>query len=442
MKRSRLLWMGMIPAAAALAAAIPWQARPQVAYLTQPVERGDLLSTLTATGQLNAVTTVTVGSQESGQIAELLVDFNDVVEKGQPIARLDPSTFAARVRQAKAEVEEARATVVLQRSAVEKARIDLQGARTKREVAVARVANARAVAENSRRDLRRKELLVARATLAPAAGEDASTEYQSMAALLRAAEAEREVADQAVPAAAAGVSMAEATLQHAHAAIEQKLAALEQANIDLARTVIRAPIRGAVIDRSVEPGQTVAAALEAPTLFTLAYDLREMEVHAKVDEADIGRVRLGQKARFGVDAYPDRVFEASVGQIRKAADVIENVVTYTVVLKATNADLALFPGMTALVRILVERAANVLKIPNAALRYLPAGEPAAGAKGGALIWIVDESGNPVPVEVTLGRSDADSTELVEGPLREGQRVIVGTAPLVESGSWFGLHWTM
>jgi HlyD family secretion protein len=203
-----------------------------------------------------------------------------------------------------------------------------------------------------------------------------------------------------------------------------------------------------VIGRDVDRGQTVAASLEAPTLFTIAQDLRHMEVHAKVDEADIGQIRVGQQASFIVDAYPGRTFSGTVEQIRKAPEVVENVVTYTAVLSARNADLVLLPGMTAIVDLVVVEVGDVLKVPNVALRFEPPGATGANAASSgvslgsgqaAVVW-VPSLGAPRPVQVTLGQSNESATELVNSPLRAGQRVIIGMASAPDDHDWFGLSW--
>jgi HlyD family secretion protein len=444
-----LLGLPALAFAAAAGGDLWWNHEPDFRLITSPIERGDLTATILTTGELSAVTTVAVGSQQSGQIAELMVDFNDRVKKGQPIARLDPSAFSAKVREAEAALEEARANVAITQTALEKAWVDLQMSRTKREVASAQVDNAKVAAQNARLDLKRKQVLVERATVAPAVADDASAAYRSASALLRAAEAESEGAQGAVAAAQASLGMAEATLRHAQAAVKQRVAILEQAKIDLERTVIRSPIDGEVIARSVDPGQTVAATLEAPTLFTIAQDLRKMEVHAKIDEADIGRIRVGQHATFTVDALPEREFAAIVSQIRKAPEVIENVVTYTVALRAENADMALLPGMTAVVEVVVDRAEGVLKVPNAATRFRPeTGGPleataeahASGRSQSAIVWVKGPEDEPRPVQVALGRSDGTASELVAGGLSAGDEVIVGKELMEERASWLGLAW--
>jgi HlyD family secretion protein len=427
---------------------------PKPPYLTAAVERGDLTTTATATGTLNAVETVKVGSQLSGQVAEVLVDFNDEVTEGQPLARLDPRSFESEVREAEAALEVTRARVLTQRATLQAALSEAAATRSRLKVAEAGVERARAQLGETERDLRRKQVLAGTETLAPAHVDQATTANQSAAAGLRAAEAEVEIGKEAVVAAEAGQLTADANLLYAEAAEKQQAAELDQARIDLARTVIATPSDGVVIGRDVDRGQTVAASLEAPTLFTIAQDLRHMEVHAKVDEADIGQIRVGQRASFTVDAYPARMFSGTVEQIRKAPEVVENVVTYTVVLSAQNADLVLLPGMTAMIQVVVEEVENVLKVPNAAVRFQPphsaAGRPVANAAAAAVsasgspavIWALGADARPRAVRVALGRSNESMTELVDGPLRAGQPVIIGTALKSQDDSWLGLSWRL
>jgi HlyD family secretion protein len=423
----------------------------EATYLTAAVERGDLSTTITAIGTLNAVETVEVGSQLSGQVAELLVDFNDEVKEGQPLARLDPRTFESEVREADAALEVARAQVLTERATLQTAVSEAASARSRLKVAEAGVERARAQLAETDRALRRKRILAGTQTLARADVDQATTVNQSAVAGLRAAEAQMEIAREAVVAAEAGRLMADANLLYAQAAEKQHAAELDQARIDLARTVIAAPSDGVVIGRDVDRGQTVAASLEAPTLFTIAQDLRQMEVHAKVDEADIGQIRVGQRASFTVDAHPGRTFSGTVEQIRKAPEVVENVVTYTVVLSARNPDLVLLPGMTAIIQVVVAEAKNVLTVPNAAVRFRPpqsaappsvaGGAAAASASGSpAVVWVLGVGARPHPVHVALGRSNESATEILEGSLRAGQRVIVGTASPPKGQSWFGFSW--
>jgi HlyD family secretion protein len=427
---------------------------PEATYLTAAVERGDLRTTITAIGTLNAVETVEVGSQLSGQVADLLVDFNDQVSEDQPLARLDPRTFESEVRQAEAALEVARAQVLTERAKLQTAAADAAATRSRLKVARAGVERAQAQLAETQRDLMRKRTLAGTETLAPAHVDQATTANQSAAAGARAAFAGVEIAQEAVVAAEVGRLMADANLLYAQAAERQKAAELEQARIDLARTVISAPIDGVVIGRDVDRGQTVAASLEAPTLFTIAQDLRRMEVHAKLDEADIGQIEVGQRASFTVDAHLGRTFGGTVEQIRKSPQVIENVVTYTVVLSARNPDLVLLPGMTATIQVVVDEVEDVLHVPNAAVRFRPppgAGErPLANAAVAAtstsgdpaLVWVLGPAARPRPVQVALGRSDERATEIVDGPLRAGQRVIVGTAAAPQQRSWLGFSWRL
>lgn len=427
--------------AAVLIALAGWSFRhtnPATAYLTASVERGDLHITLSAIGSLSAVVTVQVGSQLSGQVAELLVDFNDEVREGQQIATIDPRSFAARLREAEAAFQVSQARLMTARSALDQAKAQLARAQSSVPAVNAKAKKAQVKAEDAKRDLARAKRL--RSTYSAATIENAIALYESAAADVRELEAGREAAGFAVVASEAAMKMAEADLQNAEAALNQQAAVLEQAQIELSRTVIRAPINGVVISRDVDVGQTVAASLEAPTLFTIAQDLRQMQVLAAVDEADIGKVSVGQRARFTVDAYPGRDFEGVVKEIQKAPRVTQNVVTYTVVLSANNSDLVLLPGMTAIVRVFVESAADVVAIPNAALRFSPPEVLARDMKAtkqqatkpsetgdAARVWVPGDNREPRPVKVRIGRSDADVTELIAGPLQIGQEVIVGTA---------------
>lgn len=422
-----------------------------VSYLTAPIERGDLRTTLSATGSLNAVVTVEVGSQLSGQVAELLVDFNDEVTKGQAIARLDPRTFEAAKLEAEAALAVARAKVEMAKAGLEGAKAEVAVANGRFATAGAEAEKAQFLATDARRDFERKKQL--QKTLARAAVEHAAATYHSAAAEVRAARAGQTVSQHRALVSEADLKTAEADFRQAMAAVDQQAAALEQARIDLARTVIRAPIDGVVISRNVDTGQTVAASLEAPTLFTIAQDLRQMEVLTAVDEADIGKIRPGQNATFVVDAYPGRTFSGTVTEIRKAPQVIQNVVAYTVVLSADNADLALLPGMTAIVRVVVESVENVLRIPNAALRFWPPDdavsglglEPAEAAmqraqNGNGKLWVLGDDGTPSLVEVNIGRSDGKATEIIDGTLSAGQEVIVGTATNARKASLLDRIW--
>jgi HlyD family secretion protein len=451
-------------------------------------ESGPLTAAVSATGTLNPVVSVQVGSQVSGQIKEILVDFNSPVKSGQVIAQLDPETYQHRVRQAEADVDAARAGQGVQQAEVSRARANLS---------------------NAQRDYERKKTLVEKNFISPA---------------------ERDTAQNTLDAARASLASAEAQVRNGEAVVRQREAQLAAARVDLERTTIKAPVDGIVVKRSIEPGQTVAASLQAPELFVIAKNLTDMQVETSIDEADVGRVRVGQKATFTVDAFAGRHFEGEVRQVRKAATVVSNVVTYTVVISAANPDLTLLPGMTANVRIITAQKDKALKVPNAALRYRPAGAAddrkaataapatvspaptsggggagqlkdrliaelkldadqqakvdaifaamrdkfraardmpeaekakaqernrteirekiaviltpeqkkrydelasesqaarAGGGGGSGRIWIMGEDGKAKAVEVRLGLTDGSMTEIVSGDIKEGQEVIVG-----------------
>lgn len=345
----------VLAAAAALAAAGWWAWRSYAAgeampkYRLAKVERGNLTATVSASGTLAAVTTVQVGSQISGQIKELHVDFNTPVKKGQLLARIDPETYQLRVRQAEADLEAAR-TSLLQRES------DVASQRSQ-------VLRAQITHEDARRDLDRKESLLAKSFISTAERDKAVFVERGAAEAVRTAQAQQKAA--------------EALVANARAVVKQREAALASARNDLDKTSISAPVDGVVIARQVDAGQTVAASLNTPTLFVIAQDLRDMEVQVAIDESDIGRIRPDQRTTFTVDAFPGRSFEGRVRQIRKAAQTVQNVVTYIVVVGTQNPALTLVPGMTANVRIVTDQRDGVLKVPNAALRWRPAGLGAA-----------------------------------------------------------------
>jgi HlyD family secretion protein len=281
----------------------------------------------------------------SGQIREVLADFNADVRQGQVLARIDPETFEYRVRQAEADLEATRAQVGVQQATV-----------SARQADQARV---RINLDEARRDLDRKSDLVSRNFIS-------SAERDRAAALVRVLEQELASAD-------AQVELARAQLRNVQSVVRQREAQVASARVDLGRTVIRAPVDGVVIKRSIEPGQTVAVSLSAPELFLIAQNLRDMQVEVSIDEAEVSRLRVGQRTTFTVDAFPGRSFEGTVRQVRKASQNVQNVITYTAVVSADNEAMQLLPGMTANVRIVTEVRNNVLKVPNAALRFRPPG---------------------------------------------------------------------
>jgi len=355
-------------------------------YRVSQVERGPLTAAVSATGNLNAVITVQVGSQVSGQIKELLVDFNSVVKKGQIIARIDPQIFAAQVNQAKADVETAKAAVLNQAATVEKAKADVENARAALAQGKAQTAKADAAQADSKRIFDRNAELFKRQLIAQADRDTAQANYEQAVAQSDSARASEKALAAQIDSNLAQLRVQEAGLKSAGAQVDQKTAALAQAQANLDYTTIRAPVDGVVVSRAVDVGQTVAASLQAPTLFTIAQDLTKMQVETSVDEADIGRVKLEDRASFTVDAFPGQPFVGVVAQIRKAAQIVQNVVTYTVVISVDNPGGRLLPGMTANVKLVYAEKPSVLKVANAALRFRPAGadaSPAGPARGQA-----------------------------------------------------------
>ena len=323
-----------------------------VQYRTAKIERGNLQATVSASGAVNPVTQVSVGTQVSGQIKDLYVDFNSEVKAGQLIARIDPETFEYRVRSAQADVDAANAAVVTAQAAAAASR--------------ANVSRAQVDLQEAQRDQERKQTLVEKQFIAQSEGDKARALVNTAGELLKQAQAQS--------------SVTEAQIKSAQANVAQRESSLAQARIDLARTRITSPVNGIVIKRAIERGQTVAASLQSPELFVIAQNLSDMQVDASIDESDVGRIRTGQSATFTVDAFPGQTFEGEVRQVRKAAQSVANVVTYVAVVGFSNAGGRLLPGMTANVRVVTDVRENVLKVPNAALRVRIAGiEPAAAA---------------------------------------------------------------
>jgi len=463
-------------------------------YRIGKVERGPIQAVVVASGTLAAVTTVQVGSQVSGQVQEIFADFNTQVKKDQVIARIDPQSFELRVNQARADLDAAKSAVAVAISGL---------AAQKAELGRVRVNLA-----DAERDLNRKKMLVDKNFISPAELDKARTLYDGTREQMKSVEAQS--------------GIAESQIASAQAAVKQREALLKQSQVDLERTIIRAPVNGTVILKNIDAGQTVAASLQAPVLFTIAKDLRDMQVEAAIDEADVGRLSVGQRANFTVDAFPRRNFTGEIMQIRKSPVNVQNVISYTVVISAANPDQSLLPGMTANVRVVVDSRDNVLKVANAALRFRPAGaadskaadgqaaqqggNPAqqfrqrafealkpdetqkvkleqifddarqkmaqlrdmpkdgdrrkagerlradtrervmailsdaqkpvyerllaelggarAGATAAGRVWVTGPDG-PKPVEVRTGLTDGTSTEIAEGPLKEGDELILG-----------------
>lgn len=414
--RRKWLLIGGAAALIAIIAAFSLRGSDRTQYLTSAVQRGEIRDVVDATGTVNAVVTVLVGSQVSGTIARLHADFNSRVRKGDIIAEIDPSLLQATLLQATADLQNAKANVTAAEADSKKATAVL--AQTKADYA-----RAEALAKQNAGT--QQELELARAN------------YQS---------------------ALASLDAAQAGVEQAKAQVSQKNAAVEVARTNLDHTVIRSPIDGVVVARNVDVGQTVAASLSAPTIFTIAQDLTKMQVYASVDESDVGRITLGRMVTFKVDAFPKDQFTGTVSQIRMNPTTIQNVVTYDAIIDFQNPDLKLFPGMTAYVTIPVATVENVVKLPNAALRFnppLPPDEvralyarygidastlastaddstPAATAarrhpvQTENVVWKKHADGSLEPVTVALGITDhayTQVTHVLHGTLRPGDDVV-------------------
>ncbi len=413
-----------------------WFSSPaKPAYITARLDRGDIDSTVTTSGTLNAVITVQVGSQVSGNIQALYADFNTKVKKGQLVAQIDPAPFQASVDQASASVSAARSAVVTAQATVAKARADFAEAEANVASQKANVVKAQSAVDLAKVANARRQVMVSNGSTsqedadnAKAAWDQARAGMDASLQAVTAAEAARESARQQI-------EVAQHQLEQSRAMVKQAEATLSQAQLNLSHTRIIAPVDGTVESRNMDVGQTVAASFQAPTIFVIAQDLTKMQVDTNVDESDVGRVKLDQPATFTVDAWPGRVFRGKVAQIRESPINVQNVITYDVVVQAGNEDLKLFPGMTANVTISVGRATNVLRIPKPALRFRAAGGGRASATRQAQnITVLDPGGELKQIPVKTGLSDNNYVELVSGDLREGQLVVVGSgAPAPATG---------
>jgi HlyD family secretion protein len=440
--KRRILWA--VAGAIAFAAAGGWtvlRGHSAIQYRTVEADEGNIAYTISATGSPNAVVTVQVGSQVSGNILELGADYNTHVKKGQLVARIDPQVFQARVTQANASLDVAKSAVVNGGAVVQRAHAELASAKAGVADAAATVIKAKVGVQDAKSKLDRAVQLYQAGVSAVQDKDTAQATYDTAVAMQQAAEAEKTAADEKVLSAQADIEVAKTQLASAQAQVKQAQASLEQAQLDLSHTYITAPVDGVVVARHVDVGQTVAASLQAPTLFEIAQDLTKMQVDTNVSEADVGHLHVGQPATFTVDAYPGEMFRGQVTQIRQAPINVQNVVTYDVVIGVSNPDLKLFPGMTANVRILVDRHNGILRVPNAALRFrLAEADPqrtgvgpsrAAGRPGGrratlneSTLWVVSDKGKPQPVVVHTGLSDGVYTEISSGALKPGDRVII------------------
>ena len=395
----KLLWIGVVLIVALVAARQFWLSgvrSERIEYRTAFVERSPIVAVVGATGTINPVTSVQVGAQVTGKIINLNADFNSVVKAGEVIARIDPSLF-----------------------------------QTRRDQAAANLVNAKAMRNKTQAELAQRK-----------------REFDRTQALFQ-----RELVSQNdLDVATSAYEAAQAQLEVAAAQIKQAQALLDTADLDLKYTVIRSPVNGIVIARNVEVGQTVTAGFTTPNIFLIALDLTKMQVDTNVSESDIGGIREGQEVLFTVDAYPRVEFQGVVRQVRNAPIIVQNVVTYDVVVEVDNRDLRLKPGMTANVSITVARKDDVLTVPNAAFRFSPSQSGPVGQKiadsgsvatkpppnespqrpkargenhGLKTVWRLNDAGDPTPVLIQPGISDGSVTEVVEGELREQEKIIIG-----------------
>ena len=429
-------------------------------YFTSPVTRGQLRNLVNATGVIQTVVTVQVGSQVSGQVQALYADFNSVVKRGQLLAKLDP-------RNVEAQLENSRATVAASQARVRSSEADLKTQAANLLSAKANLEGARVTRDNT-------ALLFQRASELSKSGVASKNEFDAAKANADSAQARYEQAQAAVQQVEAQGAASIAQLEQVKAQLLQSMADLHRAEINLEYTNIYSPVDGVVISRSIDVGQTIAATMQSPTLFSIANDLKRMQVNASVDEADIGNITDAADVRFTVDAYPNEVFTGRIAEIRLSPQTVQNVVTYSVILSIENPEMKLKPGMTANITITVDQRADVVKVPNAALRYLPAGMdagipelPAAGIAAGELdaaappepeeqvhvqqapgqnwdpaeklrfsrplrkvdrqaaAWVLNAQKQPEPRQIVLGITDGSSSEVLSGDLKEGDAVIIG-----------------
>lgn len=353
-------------------------------YRTVVTDRGSIIGQVTTTGAISPTTTVIVGSQLSGQVVEILADYNSAVTTGQVLARLNSDQIRARLDGARADHQQVRATLGVQEAQTEKARADM--ARAEAVAADMRAQSEKSAAQlaDAEKTLQRQSELESRGFASQVALQAARTQRDTLRAQRNSSLAQIDSASAQMTAIRADLKVIEAQMLATEAQIAQRAAMVRQIEVDLANTEIRSPVDGVVIQRNVELGMPVAASLQAPTLFLVAQDLRKIEIQANVDEADVGRVQVGQTVSFTVNAYPGRTFAGSVKQVRLGSQTVQNVVIYATVISVENGDLALRPGMTANLRILTERREAVVRVPNAALRWRPPAAQVLPGQGTAL----------------------------------------------------------
>jgi HlyD family secretion protein len=356
------------------------------AYRTAKVDRGPILAVVSATGTINPTTTVIVSSQLSGQVVEVLADYNSEVNAGQIEARLNSDQIRARLDAARADVAQMRATRLVQESQIQRVLADMERAKATESDAEAQIARNEALLAEAERTFKRQTELRSRGVTTEAAYETARAQRDAQQAMLLSARAQLASAKAQMLGLQADLQVARAQLQAVTAQVAQREAAARQIEVDLGNTDIRSPVSGTVVQRNIELGQTVAASLQAPTLFLIADDLRHMEIAANIDETDVGRIKEGQRTAFNVNAYPGRNFEGVVKQVRLGSQTVQNVVIYTTIISVENPQKELLPGMTANLRVETDRRDDTLRVPNAALRWRPPGvsaDPSATPSAGS-----------------------------------------------------------
>lgn len=340
----------------------------KVEYTTVKLSRGDIDSVVSATGSCNAVVSVQVGSQVSGNILALHADYNTQVKRGQIVAEIDPAPFQARVDQARANLESARASVLNAQSQLKKSDADIAQATANVANQKANVIRAQSQVTDTKAKLARRLEMFDQKVVSREDRDTAQANYDQAVASLEAAQAQLTASQSSLESSKAQKDVVSTQLITSQSQVKQQEANLQQAQLDLDHTKIVSPVDGVVIARNMDVGQTVAASFSAPTIFQIAQGLTQMQVDTNIDESDISKIQIGQEATFTVDAYTGQTFRGEVFQIRRAPVNVQNVITYVVVVRVDNPDLKLFPGMTANVRILTERVSNVLRLPSAALR--------------------------------------------------------------------------
>ena len=349
-----------------------WNSAPaEGSYRTAKADRGEILATVNATGTINPTTTVIVGSQLSGQVVEVLADYNSEVKADQVVARLNQNQIRARLDAARADLAQMRAQKLVTQGQIEKVRAETEKAKAAQADMEAQVVRNEALLADAERNLSRQSELRSRGFAAESIHETAKATRDAQQAALNSARAQVNSAKAALLSLAADLQIAQANLEAVNAQVLQRQAAARQIEVDLQNSEIRSPVSGVVVLRNVELGQTVAASLQAPELFRIADDLRKMEISANIDETDVGRIKPGQRVTFTVNAFPGRTFEGVVKQVRLGSQTVQNVVIYTTIISIENPNRELLPGMTANLRVETERRDNIIRIPNAAPRWRP-----------------------------------------------------------------------